>query len=191
LAKIAKFDNMKTYLSDLIPRLQRFSKELDDKTLFIGKHWILIDDEADTRTVYIFRPNSELLIATNGNVHKAAWEYLGQSSILIKDSDGTQLFRHGFLDDRILALCLDGTRSYAFMVNEKHYDDNINSSKKINDFLQNSYLPFVPTHDTASTAAGEITTPGNSDGSHTVAVVTLAIITLVIIIFITAFFSTN
>jgi hypothetical protein len=132
---------MKTYLSELIPRLQRFSKELDDKTLLTSQHWILIDDETDAKTVYIFRPNSELLIATNGNVHKATWEYLGQNSILINDNDGSHLFRHGFLDEKILALCLDGTRAYAFMVNEKYYDTNINSSKKISDFLQNNYLP--------------------------------------------------
>jgi hypothetical protein len=47
---------MKTYLADIIPKNQRFSKQLDSLTLLTNQHWVVIDG--------IW----ELLISTNGRV---------------------------------------------------------------------------------------------------------------------------
>ena len=74
---------MKTYFSDIIPKIQNFSQKLDNLTLLTNQHWVAIDGINDTKTVYIFRQNSDLLISLNGIVEKAKWEYLGNNSILI------------------------------------------------------------------------------------------------------------
>jgi hypothetical protein len=74
---------MQTYLSDLIPKIQRFSKKLDDQVLLINKHWVVIDELSSSKNVYIFRPNGQLIISQNGKVEKAKWEYLDHMSILI------------------------------------------------------------------------------------------------------------
>jgi hypothetical protein len=74
---------MRTFISDIIPRIQKFSQKLDNLTLLTNQHWVVIDDIDNTKNVYIFRHNNELLISQNGKVEKAKWEYLGNNSLLI------------------------------------------------------------------------------------------------------------
>lgn len=74
---------MKTYIADIIPKIQRFSEKLDNISLLTNQHWVAIDNIQNSKTVYIFRVNNDLLISTNGKVEKAKWEYLGNRSLLI------------------------------------------------------------------------------------------------------------
>lgn len=103
---------MKTFLSDIFPKLQRYSEKLDNLTLLTNQHWVCID-ELSNKTVYIFRSNNDLLISTNGKVEKAKWEYLGNKSLLIDRKEETYLFKHGFFDENILALKVDSNEEYA------------------------------------------------------------------------------
>ena len=74
---------MKTYISDIIPKIQRYSQKLDNLTLLTNQHGVVIDGIQDSKNVYIFRENKELLISCNGKVEKGKWEYLGSNSLLI------------------------------------------------------------------------------------------------------------
>ena len=130
---------MKTFLSDLFPKLQRYSEKLDNLTLLTNQHWVCID-ELSNKTVYIFRSNNDLLISTNGKVEKAKWEYLGNKSLLIDRKEDTYLFKHGFFDENILALKVDSNEEYAVFVNENKYEGELNSIDKIYDFLRKKYL---------------------------------------------------
>lgn len=100
---------MKTFVADIIPKIQKYSQKLDNLTLLTNQHWIVLDELVQSKTVYIFRQTKELLISTNGKVEKANWEYLGQNSILIDIKEQSYLFRHGFFDENVLALKIDGT----------------------------------------------------------------------------------
>jgi hypothetical protein len=131
---------MKTYISDIIPKLQRFSRKLDDLTYLTNQHWVVVDDINNIKSVYIFRTNNQLLISNNGKVSKANWEYLGNNSILIDKNDESYLFKHGFLDENILALKVDSKNEYAFLINENKYGGELNSFDKIIDFLTQTYL---------------------------------------------------
>lgn len=131
---------MKTYLSDLIPRIKRFSQELDNITLLTNQHWVVIDELSNSKYVYIFRSNSELLIAQDGKVEKGKWEYLGNNAILIERKEGSYLFRHGFFDENVLALKVDGKEEYAFLVNENNYTGELNCLDKVSSFLEGKYL---------------------------------------------------
>jgi hypothetical protein len=131
---------MKTFVSDLIPKLQRFSQKLDNLTLLTNQHWVVIDDIENNKNVYIFRKNNDLLISQNGKVEKAKWEYLGNNSLLIDKKDGSYLFKHGFFDENILALKVDSKDEYAFLINENKYDGEINSLDKVIDFLTRKYI---------------------------------------------------
>ncbi len=131
---------MITFIADLIPKLQKYSQKLDNLTLLTNQHWVIVDEIANSKTVYIFRPNNELLISKNGKVDKAKWEYLGNSTLLIDLKDGSFLFRHGFFDENVLALKIDGKNEYAFLVNETRYDKELNSSEAVLEFLQKTYL---------------------------------------------------
>ncbi len=132
--------DVKTYLADIIPKIQRFSKQLDNLTLLTNQHWVVIDGILEGKSVYIFRPNGELLISTNGEVEKARWELLGQNSILVDMKHKSYLFKHGFFDENVLALKIDGREEYAFLLNENRYSGELNTSEHVIDYLSSSYL---------------------------------------------------
>ncbi len=131
---------MRTYISDIIPKIQEFSQKLDNLTLLTNQHWIVIDEIENSKNVYIFRQNNELLISQNGKVEKAKWEYLGHNSLLIDRKNESYLFRHGFFDENILALKIDSKNEYAFLVNETKFDKELNSLKNIIEFLNRKYI---------------------------------------------------
>lgn len=136
---------MKTYLLDIIPKIKRYSRELDDTTVLKNKHWVVVNEGLKEKTVFIFREKeNQLLISTNGKIEKGKWEYLGQNSILIDKSDGSYLFKHGFADDTILALKVDGQEKYAILVNEEQFDENeINNIKRVIEFLKKRYFGLL------------------------------------------------
>lgn len=131
---------MKTFFLDLIPKIQRYSEKLDNITVLTNKHWVLLNEESQ-KTVYIFRElNNQLLISKNGIIEKANWEYLGNNSLLIDQTNGSYLFKHGFIDDSILALKIDGSDEYALLINEQKFEKYLNSINKVLSFLQKQYL---------------------------------------------------
>ncbi|MBU3677711.1 MAG: hypothetical protein FGM54_11115 [Chitinophagaceae bacterium] len=135
---------MRTFLADIFPSIQRYSERLDDLTILTNQHWVSVDDILNTKTVYIFRPNNDLFISKNGNVEKARWEYLGNNFLIIENSSGNFLFKHGFRDRDILALKLDSRDEYAVFVNENRYGGDLNSIDKVIHFLERNYLTNQP-----------------------------------------------
>lgn len=131
---------MKTFFSDIFPKIQKYSEKLDNLTLLTNQHWVFIDGLLSNKIVYIFRSNFELLISTNGKVEKAKWEYLGNQSLLIDNKTDCYLFKHGFFDENILALKIDSSEEYAVFVNENKNDGELNSIDRIFDFLRLKYL---------------------------------------------------
>lgn len=131
---------MKTYISDIIPRIKKFSKKIDNLTLLTNQHWVVLDELSDIKTVYIFLSDSELLISVNGKVEKAKWKYIGTESLLMDIKDESFLFKHGFFDENILALKVDGKEEYAFLINENKYNGQLNSLDKAIDFLSKKYI---------------------------------------------------
>lgn len=135
---------MKTFLLDLIPRIQKYSKNLDDISILTGKHWVLLGGDS-TKTVYIFRTlNNQLIISKNGRIEKAKWEHIGKDSIIIDVREESFLFKHGFIDDSILALKLDGTNEYALFINETRFIEFLDSIEKAISFLKENYLVNNP-----------------------------------------------
>jgi hypothetical protein len=141
---------MKTFISDIIPKIQKYSHKLDDLALLTNQHWVVVDEIKKIKNVYIFRKNNELLISTNGEVDKGKWEYLGNNSLLIDKNEKSYLFKHGFFDENVLALKIDGKDEYAFLINENRYDSELNSFSRVIEFINKKYLepPALQTADT-------------------------------------------
>ena len=131
---------MITFIADIIPKIQRFSKKLDDLTMLTNQHWVSLGDIKQNKKVFIFRQNNQLLISDNGIVEKGSWEYLGNQSLLIDTKNEGYLLKHGFFDENIIALKLDSTDSYAFFINETKYDKELNNINDIIKFLHDKYL---------------------------------------------------
>ena len=115
---------MKTFIADIIPQIQHFSQKLDNLTMLTNQHWVSIDNILNSKTVFIFRNHNQLLISLDGVVEKASWEYLGNNSLIIDQLDNTYLFKHGFLDQNILALKI-------FLLFFEHIFDNFDCAKVV------------------------------------------------------------
>ena len=131
---------MKTFLLDIIPRIQHYSQKIDNLTVLTNKNWVVVDEELNRKVVFIFREKeNQLLISENGKIEKGSWEYLGNNSLLIDRKDGSYLFKHGFFDDTVLALKVDGKEEYALLVNEHKFDKLLNSLSSILKYLNLTY----------------------------------------------------
>jgi hypothetical protein len=146
---------MKTYLSDLIPKIQRFSQKLDDITKLTNQHWVSIGEINQTKRVYIFRSNNQLLISDNGIVEKGSWEYIDNQTILMETKSENYLLNQGFFDGNILVLKLDGTDSYAFFVNETKSKKEIKSVDDVLIFLEKRYLLPIGSETIPTKSVGE------------------------------------
>lgn len=130
---------MKTYLSDVIPKFQRFSDKLDNISLLMSKHWVVLDESSDTRMIYIFREGNQLLISTNGIITKGSWEYLGHNSLMIDHKEQSFLFQMGFFDKNILALKLDSRDEYALLINKDNDANIVYRLTDVHRYLNDSY----------------------------------------------------
>ncbi|MCE2974085.1 MAG: hypothetical protein LW852_11605 [Sediminibacterium sp.] len=145
---------MRTYLADIIPKIQRFSKRLDYLTKLTNQHWVSLGDIENGKTVFMFRDNNKLLIGENGiTVHRGTWEYMGNQSLLVETSNGGYLLKHGFFDENVIALKLDSTNKYAFFVNEAKYDNELNNIGDLLKFLDDKYL--INSHSNSTFVGGK------------------------------------
>ncbi|WP_233900512.1 hypothetical protein [Tenacibaculum piscium] len=132
---------MRTYILDIIPKIQRFSQKLDNLTILLNKHWVVLDEDTSRKSVFIFREkDNQLLISNDGKIEKGNWEYLGNNSLLIDRKEGSFLFKHGFIDDYILALKVDGKKEYALLINELYFEKELKSLDQILSFLNEKYI---------------------------------------------------
>lgn len=73
---------MKTYLLDILSRYNRFSENLDVKTVLCNKSWWIFNDSGD-KELYIFQENGSLIASVNGNVINATWQYIAANKSLV------------------------------------------------------------------------------------------------------------
>ena len=135
---------MRFYLSDLIPRLTNYSKQLDTNAKLVNQHWILIQDDDSSKVVYLFSDNGSLDVYKNGIELDTGTFRLINNSLQIKLNGIRGLFKIGFFDEYIIALKRDSTNHYAFFVNETRYKGEFNNTQGIFDFLNNKYLKRPP-----------------------------------------------
>jgi len=131
---------MKTYLSEIIPKIKRYSEKLDNIALLTGQHWVMLDDIDNNKKVFIFRNSNELLISVNGRVTKGKWELLGGNTILIDFNNNSFLYKHGFFDENVLAIKIDGVNEYSFLINETKFEGELNTLENITLFLKDKYI---------------------------------------------------
>lgn len=131
---------MKTFIADIIPKIQRFSQKLDDLTKLTNQHWVSLGDIAQSKRVFIFRDNKQLIIADNGIVERGSWDYLGNQSLVLETKSLSCLLKHGFFDENIIALKLDSTDEYAFFINETKFGNDLNRIEDVLAFLKDKYI---------------------------------------------------
>ena len=110
---------MRTYLLDILNRYNRFSENLDVKTILCNKSWLIFNDTGD-KELYIFQENGSLIVSINGKVTNGTWQYISTNKSIILSFKGQAYMLHpSFFDKTIFALQQDGTNRYAFMIDEQ------------------------------------------------------------------------
>lgn len=109
---------MKTYVQNAIQGLQNFSQTQDAKVLLCSKSWRVFNDEG-IKELYIFKPDGKLLISCNGTVAIGTWEWIPINHTVLISNNGTNYMLHPqYVDNVILALNVDGTNKYTFLIDE-------------------------------------------------------------------------
>lgn len=110
---------MLDYLKSILPRIQQYSKKLDDEANFVEIPWGFIDGDGE-KVIYIFRKNQKLLVSKKGEVVEGKWEYLPVIQSLLIEHDGKKkLFNQGFIDPAIMVLRKDNTEDLLPLANQK------------------------------------------------------------------------
>lgn len=129
---------MDYYLSDIIPRLQKYSAKLDQSSLLVDKPWVVSNSSGPFEKL-IFRRDGRVHLSSDGNVKDGKWEYLPEAqSLLIDYGKMKKLYRHQYLDEAVLALKQDGINSdddYFLLANE-----NTVPNCDAKEYLRNKYL---------------------------------------------------
>ena len=124
---------MKTYLFDTFNRYKQFSEKLDVKTILCNKSWWIFNDNGE-KEIYIFQKDGTLIISLQGKVRYSTWTYIpANHSIIITSDEDSYMVVPAFGDDLVMALQVDGTNEYAFLVNEQKLKDFV--FKSYNDIL--------------------------------------------------------
>ncbi|MCB9266517.1 MAG: hypothetical protein H6558_15945 [Lewinellaceae bacterium] len=114
---------MRDYISSILPRIQQYSKQLNDEANFVEIPWGFIDDDGD-KVTYIFRRNNELLVSKQGEVATGRWEYLRVvQSMLIEYNGAKRMYNQGFLDKAVMVLRKDGTEEVFALANSQIIHD--------------------------------------------------------------------
>lgn len=114
---------MLDYVASLLPRIQQYSKGLNDTAIFADIPWGFIDDDGD-KVTYIFRRNNELLVSKKGDVTTGHWEYLPvMQSLLIEHGNRKRMYNQGFVDNVVMALRKDGTEEIFLLANQQAIPD--------------------------------------------------------------------
>ena len=111
---------MKTYLLDTFNRYKRYSEKLDAKTVLCNKCWWVFNDVGEKET-YIFKEDGSIIISISGAVTYGKWEYIPvNKSIIISGNNQSFMVLPSFVDEYILALQVDGTNNFAFLIDEQN-----------------------------------------------------------------------
>ena len=114
---------MKTFLLNISKQIKNWSDSLDAKAVLCSRSWLVFNDEG-VKEVYIFQNDGTLLASHNGKVTRANWEYLAtNTAILIEQNNDTFMLKPFFYDNKVLALQLDGTNNFAFMIGENYVEE--------------------------------------------------------------------
>lgn len=131
---------MKNFLSDLIPRIQRYSRKLDELSLLQNQQWVSVNQQSEKAKTFIFRSSGELLVVNSGIVQRGTWEYLSTGCLLVSFSSTTLMLNHAFFDKNVLILNINSFENYSVFVNQSKEAATINSVDAVERYLSRTYL---------------------------------------------------
>jgi len=163
---------MEEYLRNILPRLKRYSNQLNKVEMFIEKPWLKFNE--NERIEYTFERNKTLIISTNGNAQVGTWELLSTGKLLIQKPNGSEQLEPQFLNNNLFILTKPNSEDYlSLLINEKI----INSNFSIENFI-NNYLTYEENKNITKTSIDS----SYSDWSTEIIIATIIIFVLIVLI---------
>ena len=131
---------MTDILYSIVPKLQPFDYSLHHDNQFINQQWVLINGIEDVQSMYVFKPNNELVISENNAVTTTRWSFINSNFLSIMTEDGIVLIKAYYKDKDTLVLNQKASEEYAFFINSTDYSESINSKADLQKFLKDKYL---------------------------------------------------
>lgn len=133
---------MLSYISNLLPRLRNYSKELDVIESFVDKKWQLIDNNGSKNNLRFLRDGRLIAMGifdndTKQETQEWKWELLSTSELLITKKPGSLLLlEKGFIGDALLVLLESGTNNQPFSCYDPKLIPDGDIQAYLNKFLQ-------------------------------------------------------
>ena len=134
--------NMKTYIENILPRISKFSEQLNKLTLLLDEPWVIVNGDGGFVKL-IFKKDNSILVSKNGEVSIGKWELLNKAnSLLIQIESSTKLYNHCFLDKAVMILKMDGGNEYMTLLNQNIIPD-LNVNKYFEEKLESINPPRI------------------------------------------------
>lgn len=129
------------YINSWIPKIQLYSLKLDKLSKLYNQPWVIVDRTKDFIKI-IFQEKGNLTVSINGTVSDGKWELLSVANSLLLEMNGERrLYNHGFLDNALMILKLDGFNSdFLVLANQ-----NIIPDLDVENYLTLKYSNPAPT----------------------------------------------
>lgn len=134
---------MQHFLKNIIPRIQRYSSDLERIEFFVDKAWIFIDDNGNQHE-YIFMRDRRLIMSLNGNVKTGKWEILPNKKLLINRVSDEVLYQNAFIDDALLILQKSGNQEDSFVLININKIPDLNALKYLEDLEEKKQIASEP-----------------------------------------------
>ena len=113
---------MYEFIRNILPRIQSFSKRLDQIEVFVDRSWILVDEINNKHEYNFLRENNQLIMSLNGKVKLGSWKLLPTGKLLIERGEGDALLLdNAFIDKAILILKKGNSDELPFIL----FDDKL------------------------------------------------------------------
>ena len=114
---------MKEAIKNIIPRLIKFSKQMDKVETFVDKSWIYIDQIGNNHEYYFMRDH-RLIMSVNGAAKTGKWELLPNGKLLVDRVSDQIVLKNQFIDEALMILQKSASDDDPFiLVDEKKIPD--------------------------------------------------------------------
>lgn len=84
----------------------------------------MVFNNSGEKETYIFQESGILIISLNGKVTNATWQYIpANKSLIISGNEQSYMVHAAYVDNILFALQIDGTKEYAFLIDENNKQD--------------------------------------------------------------------
>lgn len=156
------------YIKNIIPRIQRYSKDLSKIENFIEKNWVFINENGN-REEWILERDNKLIMTDSKGTKVGAWELTSTGHLLIKRSDNQyDKLENMFIEDALLVLKYSVKEKPPFiLINDKIIKD-LDVVKYLERFEHKKSIEDVPPSEQKYRLfkGGEIFAPNAYVGKH-------------------------